>query len=1524
MLQLPSRYEHRRLLGQGGMGEVHLVRDRERGEELALKTLRLDPQASAAVRDEARFLFRQEFGAMATLRHPNLVAAHDFGHLADDTPYFTMDAVPGHDLAGALPAGEAEVRAWLPGIVAALGYLHARGFVHGDVKPENIRLGDDGRPRLMDLGLLARAGQAGTAIRGSLHYLAPECARGSAIDARADLYGLGAVLYHALTGQPPFDAGPGQAPVALLRAHLDAPPEPIGARVPGLSPALAGAVMRLLAKEPQARFSSGWELLAALGLEGSVAQEACLLSPPLVARGTVLEELHRALEGQQGSLTQLVGPDGVGKSRLLAAWRAAVQLQGESTFHARGLGVEAPPYQALRPWLQALVATPGPELERLGPVLVRLLPELGVEPAPLLDGAQERVRLHTAVTELALAVAPRAVWLLDDADALDPASRELVGALRSRGGGRAWHWVLGCKEPVEAGGRSLVLPPLSEAETAELAGGMLGQASIPPPLLERLVALAGGLPGPTEALLTHWVRAGALVRAATGWVPAEGASLDLPGGLAVVLDGSFSALGAHARHVGLAAAVLGPSGPLAALASVAGLDDATFFGALTELEAADTLQRDGGGYRFVRPLQAEALAATVPEATGVSWHSVAATWWEDRLGPQPEAASLGDAMALARHHLAGATPPRAVPWVRAAASRAHGLHALPSLLPLLERTVALPDLAPADRADLQAYRTSGLRFAGRVDEALALHEAEVLGPARAGLGGRLAEHLCTLGVLCQMKGRYAEALTAYGEAIDLAAAAGDAGTTVRAHVFAGRTAFFSGNAEVARAHLRAAIHEARATHTHAMLGAALSLYGYVLAASGAEQIPEALSLLEEAIAVNTALDNTYMLHDACNNLGNVYLMQERFLEARPVFEQCMALCERMAATTERCFALINTAAVGLELGHLKEAQGRALEALEVSRRQGRKFPEAYARALHGQASVHLGDLARAQDQLDQALKLAREIANRYLELGVMARRVEVLLHLGRFEEARQDLASARQLARETQNDEHNARFERCEAVLALRLGLPDAGRLVADMLERARRQGHPAALAHALRWQAEHLLAAGQPDLALGLVTEGAEQAALAGLVLLGAQLRELWGRVLSGLDDGAAAERFAEGRELAGVAGCVITDILCQAGYGRTHPAGRDDRREAPRRLETLLSGLEEQARLAYVSWPEREAVCRPTSAPGDPTGAERFHHLTDLLATITSQPDMPRIMQQALVALVELAGAERGFLLLYNGFEVTQQVFYGMDERDNDEFSSSLAHQVLWSGKPLVVEDVSSHAEFSDKKSVQALSLRSVVAVPLHDGTETLGVMMADSQHINERVGEAELQLAMALARQVAIALSNARRLEQYRNAHAEHEVLNRLAVALLRVDTLEAGFARVAAEAVPLCGVSRAVWLDGPDPGQLRHAFDATGQQLDAREAAISRSTVQWVFEEGQPLHLVDAQDDEAFQHRASVQALGLHTIFAVPIRQGEHVAGVLYLDHPMVVEDNPAAVHTLLRIADLFGAFWSRFERAGLPG
>ncbi|MDB5098763.1 MAG: repeat-containing protein, partial [Cyanobacteria bacterium RYN_339] len=301
---LPSRYEHRAQLGAGGMGAVWKVFDRERGEEVALKTFAPAEGVDVA---EARFLFKQEFWAMASLGHPHLVAAYDYGETSDGTPYFTMALVPGHDLGTDLPRPEAEVRAWLPGVLAALGHLHAHGWLHGDLKPENVRLGDDGRATLMDLGLLRRQGEAAGPVRGTLAYLAPEAIRQGPLDGRADLYALGAVLFHALTGRPPFEQAD---TLGLLRAHLDATPPAARTLAPELSPAFDAALRRLLAKDPAARFPDVAALGEALELEVALEASQGLLAAPLVGRDEALATLRAAALQPAGEAWAVTGEPG--------------------------------------------------------------------------------------------------------------------------------------------------------------------------------------------------------------------------------------------------------------------------------------------------------------------------------------------------------------------------------------------------------------------------------------------------------------------------------------------------------------------------------------------------------------------------------------------------------------------------------------------------------------------------------------------------------------------------------------------------------------------------------------------------------------------------------------------------------------------------------------------------------------------------------------------------------------------------------------------------------------------------------------------------------------------------------------------------------------------------------------------------------------------------------------------------------------------------------------------------------------
>ena len=264
-LEIGTRLGHYRilsLLGRGGMADVYRAEDERLGREVALKAL---PPEFA--RDPERIeRFEREVRAAARLSHPNIVTVFEFGH-GEGQHFYTMELMPGGDLKARIRANSngmppAEARAVAAPVVRALDYAHRQGFVHRDVKPENILFDGEGTPQLTDFGI-ARAMESGTRMTatgmsiGSPHYMSPEQAQGLEVDGRSDLYSLGVVLYEMLTGRLPFDAA---NTIAVALSHINDP-------VPELPPALAAwqpVVDRLLAKSPEERYASARELAEVL------------------------------------------------------------------------------------------------------------------------------------------------------------------------------------------------------------------------------------------------------------------------------------------------------------------------------------------------------------------------------------------------------------------------------------------------------------------------------------------------------------------------------------------------------------------------------------------------------------------------------------------------------------------------------------------------------------------------------------------------------------------------------------------------------------------------------------------------------------------------------------------------------------------------------------------------------------------------------------------------------------------------------------------------------------------------------------------------------------------------------------------------------------------------------------------------------------------------------------------------------------------------------------------------------------
>jgi non-specific serine/threonine protein kinase len=333
-----GRYRLEAELGRGGMGVVWRATDTMLRRDVALKLV--PPGADEATRKRVL----REARAAARLHHPHVVEIHDAG-TSDHGVYLAMELV-GHGSLRELPAATlAELLAIGQQLADALDHAHAHGVIHRDLKPENVlvasrepltvKLADFGLATVQGASKLTRQG----ALVGTFSYMAPEQATGARIDARADLYALGIVLYELAVGEPPFVGG---TPQAVLAQHLHASPASPRARRAELPRDLDALVLELLAKSPDDRPPSAAAVairLASLAAEAgganprlgahAVLPAALRGLPELIGREAERARLHELLAGGRSRLVTLTGPGGVGKTRI--AMQAVIDMTGDAS-----------------------------------------------------------------------------------------------------------------------------------------------------------------------------------------------------------------------------------------------------------------------------------------------------------------------------------------------------------------------------------------------------------------------------------------------------------------------------------------------------------------------------------------------------------------------------------------------------------------------------------------------------------------------------------------------------------------------------------------------------------------------------------------------------------------------------------------------------------------------------------------------------------------------------------------------------------------------------------------------------------------------------------------------------------------------------------------------------------------------------------------------------------------------------------------------------------------------------------------
>jgi hypothetical protein len=750
------------------MGMVYRARNVETTQEVALKTV-------LTARTTQLSSLRREIHALMQIRHPGVVRLVAQG-VHDGRPWYAMELIDGATLSSQMrslpPSSGAQAIAiegddttspaitaarsgeqspissggpfehrrssahatpanWprmldllgiIQGLCAPLAFIHAKGIVHRDLKPANVLIRADGVPVLTDFGLASHfAGLAGREsvdlvgdLRGTPAYMAPELLRGrSAVDARADLYSLGCILYEIATGQRPFSAA---SIDECIRGHLYRHPVP-PSELTTIPAPLEDLILRLLAKDPRHRIGHADDIALMLaevrGVSGdeaaSRAERGYLYRPQLAGRervSTELEDLVAAAVQGQGRAVMIGGESGIGKTSLATALTGVAHEQGflvvigacEPNVMADGSVGGAAPLHPFRPLLQGIadfclehgeastarilgngalvLAAYEPRLAEL-PGVDRLPPPAELPP----EGALERLFTILAEAIANLTVDRPLLLVVDDLHWADDLSLKFLRQLPENFFSGRRLMILGTYRSDEVGAslKSLLDVPgivtiragrLSETAIGAMVADMLALPDPPPALLELLVRLSSGNPFFVAEYLRAAVAEGLLYRESGRWQAmaeprggdADGRAPALPSSVRELVSRRIDGLDSPGRRMVEAAATLGREFDSESLHAMLDTDEDETFRALSELIERQVFEEvDDSRLAFAHHQIRDVAYERIEPERRRSLHLAAAT--------TIERAHAGDAdfalrfIGLARHWEGAGEIPKAVEYL---------------------------------------------------------------------------------------------------------------------------------------------------------------------------------------------------------------------------------------------------------------------------------------------------------------------------------------------------------------------------------------------------------------------------------------------------------------------------------------------------------------------------------------------------------------------------------------------------------------------------------------------------------------------------------------------------------------------------------------------------------------------------------------------------------------------------------------------------------------------------------------------
>lgn len=1065
-------YQIHKEIARGGMGVIYLASSPEH-PRVALKTLEL---ASASMLES----LRREVHALARLRHPGIVQIVDHGQTDAGLPWYAMEWIEhGVPLSGcALSPTETEAGSYLHLLTVGLGdvtldledsaalapsaqvahleaprskeamsqgleqlhalcytlaYLHGAGLVHCDLKPGNIVVRPDGRPVLIDFGLAASSGgqhgreslQLDALRAGTPLYMAPEQILGEPLDARADLYALGCILYDVICGSPPFPQTAGTP--TLLSLHLNEAPRLPSAFTPDLPPQLDTLVLRLLEKKPADRTGHALDVARELA-DVLVELGAARPEPPWPDKGPgrpvlyrsgfqsqpvteVLERLDTAcaaLREKRGGMILLRGASGVGKTRVLMELSRRVRRQG---WECSTLGCE-PSLEMLSLWRRVF--------ERLSvhdPTqnAVEASRSAGLKASAARAGLYRA--LHRRLAERARASHARGLVLfLDDLHHTDALSLDFLAWLERTERLEADPLLLVASTRADTGELLAVarntceLPPHSPENLRAMVRGMLAARDdrVVEPIADALVPWAQGSPVALSEVLQEAVRCGVLSRTSQGGWRWDEARIDrLPTSLELLCQERIAQVGVEARRLldVMAVGTLSSlrEGVLEEAARRDGFED--ILNPRAELIEARLLEAsEPGTLRFVLDTR-ELVYPAMPEARRHHLHTVFAELFEAHLDEHRGGAEIAEHWAAA-----GRQSQAQEAFLRAAehAERHYALHEAETLYTTYLELFDGP--TPESIRGRMELARSVLRPLGENDRALALLErslAELEACEAARADAALASTLLgQLGVQHRLAGQWDDALVVLRAAVERS----PEHTTQRASTLNSLGNLLLSLDELDEAkQCFAASAEVYHALGHRSEGIALSNLGNACRALG--QLNEALESQRAAIAIHQAHGNRY---GECVVYGSIAASYYELNDTMRTLESYTRSGELAREIGDLRLAAMVTGYRGSllhRMGELERSQELLHSALDDLRECGAQRLIGLMLLYLAMCQMDAGALEKANDLLDEAESLMRRLQQTAHLVDILLVRAQIASTRGQCEAAVKHTREALELAR---------------------------------------------------------------------------------------------------------------------------------------------------------------------------------------------------------------------------------------------------------------------------------------------------------------------------------------------------------------------------------------------------------------------------------------------------------------------------------------------------------------------------------